>query len=114
MIIYLINNAKKYVKISVMELYLNDESWTNDGTLTDSTSLALFNSLKDAVKKGIHILILTNIGLNWDPDEKQKFKNFSYNNLMSNMSGNGTIQIRYRNYGVTVNYILNYILAIKM
>lgn len=100
MIIYLINNAKKYVKISVMELYLNDESWTN-GVLTDSTSLALFNSLKDAVKKGIHILILTNIGLNWNPDGKQKFKNFSYNNLMSNMSGNGTVQIRYRNYGVS-------------
>lgn len=100
MIIYLINNAKQYVKISVMELYLNDEYWTN-GVLTDSTSLELFNSLKNAVKKGIHILILTNIGLNWDPKGKQKFKNFSYNNLISKLSGDGTVQIRYRNYGVT-------------
>ena len=101
MITYLIKNAKKYIKISVMELYLNDKYWDN-GKLTNKTSLSLFNSLKDAVKKGIHIVILTNITLDWTPNtKKQHFTNFSYYNLMSSLSGEGTVQIRYRNYGVS-------------
>lgn len=104
LITYLFNNAKKYIKISVMDLYINDAFWTGtDGNgapaLTDQTSLALVGLLQNAVKRGIHILILTNIKVNWDPDGDHSFTNFSYSYLMNSLSGNGTVQIRFRTFG---------------
>jgi hypothetical protein len=93
LILYLINNSKTYIKLSLMEFYLDDLYWENS-KLQDPISNKIFIAIQDAIKRGIHILAITNIGLNW---QTGKSYHLSYKNLMNSLSGDGTFQIRYLN-----------------
>lgn len=95
--ISLINNANRYVKISVMELYLDDASWTP----SDLTTQKLFKAIQNAVQRGVHILIVTNPQVCWTKDPKNPCtpKPLAYSIMMYQLTGPGTVQIRYINHG---------------
>ena len=88
----LFSTAKKYVKISVMELYIDDRF----NLKSDPVTLKLVQSITDAVKRGLHVQIITNVVVNWS-DPSAAPTPLSYQKLTQSLKGSGTLQIRYRN-----------------
>jgi hypothetical protein len=81
-------DAKEYVKISVMELYIDDYNQSND-TITAKLKSLIIN----AVKNGLIVEIVTNVGLNWNKNPPQQYK-LNYKNLINSLTGPGTLEIR--------------------
>jgi hypothetical protein len=85
-----IDNSTKYVKIAVMESYL--DLYHPNGSDPVLTKFA--NSIIKAVKDGKHVMLITNVKVNW-ADTHSYPTPMNFTKLTSEMKGPGTFQCRY-------------------